>query len=419
MKLLRLLLIILAFSAAAYSQPWVGTIDPTRAIDWSQAGTTIPARSVICATLNPGATSAQINSAIASCPSNQVVYLNPGTYTLSEGIDLSQNSNVTVRGAGANKTFLVFTGSVPGTCNGISSDVCIAGSNAPGTVADWTAGYAARTTSITLSTSTGITAGSTLLNLDQLDETTDTGNIWNCLATGVCANEGSSGLARDDNRSQQQQVMVTACSPSCNNAGPTIVTISPGVYLPNWRASQSPQAWWEPSTLTQDGIEDVSLDHTISAGSDGVFSGIFIQDCYKCWVKGVRSLYSGRNHVWLYQSSHSVVRDSYFYQSVSHSSESYGVEIAPYSSDNLVENNIFDSVTDSNPSSTAGGAGNVAGYNFTVQTLFTNAPGWFQASDYEHASGSGFWLREGNQATGFTADGIHGTHQLTTMFRNY
>jgi hypothetical protein len=161
------------------------------------------------------------------------------------------------------------------------------------------------------------------------------------------------------------------------------------------------------------------MDHTTAATSVGTFSGIFIGDCYKCWVKGVRSLYSGRDHVWIYQSSHIVVRDSYFYQSVTHSSVSYGVEIGPYSSDNLVENNIFDSDTDSNPSSTAGGAGNVAGYNFTVQTLFTNSPGWFQASDYEHSSGAGLWLREGNQAVGFTADGIHGTHALTTMFRNY
>src|ERR1051326_1052900 len=137
MKLLRLLLIILAFSAAAYSQPWVGTIDPTRAIDWSQAGTTIPARSVICSTLNPGATSAQISSAIASCPDNQVVFLNAGTYTLSAGIDFSHNSNVTVRGAGANKTFLVFAGT--SGCNGIPTDVCMVGSNnsidSPGTLA--------------------------------------------------------------------------------------------------------------------------------------------------------------------------------------------------------------------------------------------------------------------------------------------
>ena len=62
-------------------------IAASRRIDWSQAGVPggIPNRSTICATLNPGATAAQINSAIAAC-SNGVVYLNAGTYNLSAGI---------------------------------------------------------------------------------------------------------------------------------------------------------------------------------------------------------------------------------------------------------------------------------------------------------------------------------------------
>src|SRR6266550_3001396 len=71
-------------------------LDPSRRIDWSQAGVAlgIPNRTTICATLNPGATAAQINSAIASCPSGQVVKLNAGVYNLSSGIDFSAHSNV-------------------------------------------------------------------------------------------------------------------------------------------------------------------------------------------------------------------------------------------------------------------------------------------------------------------------------------
>jgi hypothetical protein len=63
--------------ALAASSSWTGIIDPARATDWSTAGVTgdIPNRTTICATLNPGATAAQINSAIASCPSGQVVQL--------------------------------------------------------------------------------------------------------------------------------------------------------------------------------------------------------------------------------------------------------------------------------------------------------------------------------------------------------
>src|ERR1051326_1280550 len=75
-------------------------ISNARRIDWTQAGITggIPYRKTICATLSPGATFTQINSAIAAC-NNGVVFLNPGTYTLAGGIVFNNKSNVTLRGA--------------------------------------------------------------------------------------------------------------------------------------------------------------------------------------------------------------------------------------------------------------------------------------------------------------------------------
>ena len=99
-----------ALPPVAQAAPWSGILDPSRAIDWSQAGVTagIPDRTTICATLNPGATAAQINSAIANCPSGQVVKLNAGTYNLISGI--SMKSNVTLRGSGADVTKLNFSG---------------------------------------------------------------------------------------------------------------------------------------------------------------------------------------------------------------------------------------------------------------------------------------------------------------------
>ena len=95
------------------------------------------------------------------------------------------------------------------------------------------------------------------------------------------------------------------------------------------------------------------------------------------------------------------------------------MEVSPASSDNLIENNIFEKVTDSTPNQNGGAAGNVIGYNYTVSTRYTAASGWFQASDYEHASGNDFWLREGNQGLGFVSDNVHGTHHFTTLFRNF
>src|SRR3989442_10135875 len=117
--------ILLSLSLCSYAQLWSGILDTSRAIDWNQAGVIggIPNRTSICATLNPGATAAQINSAIASCPSGQVVFLNAGTYNLNTGLMFNGKSNVTLRGAGPDKTFLVFSGSTG--CLVGATDICI------------------------------------------------------------------------------------------------------------------------------------------------------------------------------------------------------------------------------------------------------------------------------------------------------
>ena len=104
----------------------------------------------------------QINSAIAACPSDQVVKLNAGTYTLSDSVMFDNKSGVTLRGAGADQTKLKFTNSNPSqSCFGPPSNICFKNgelnySAAPTHSANWTAGYAKGATSITLSSSSGV-----------------------------------------------------------------------------------------------------------------------------------------------------------------------------------------------------------------------------------------------------------------------
>jgi hypothetical protein len=231
-------------------------IDASRRIDWSQAGINggIPHRTTICTTLHPGATAAQINSAIAAC-ANGVVYLTAGTYTLAGGIDFAGRSNVTLRGAGPDQTFLVFTGSV--SCFGLGADVCVRNtdlsySQGPAHTANWTAGYAPGTTTITLSSTSGLQVGS-LLILDQLNDATDTGGVFVCSTLNVCADEGPGGAGRSA-REQSQIARVTAISG-------TTVTIAPGLYMPNWRASQSPVRGGGPPRSRWMGSESDARSH--------------------------------------------------------------------------------------------------------------------------------------------------------------
>jgi hypothetical protein len=408
-RTLFVLLVLLCLPTCAGAQPWNGILDASRAADWSNAGIPggIPNRTTICATLHPGATAAQINAAIAACPANQVVFLNAGTYNLAAGIDFANRSNVTLRGAGPDQTFLNFTGGVG--CHGLQADICIGNAETnwqggPIHIANWTAGYGKGATQITLSSTTGIKPGSTLLVLDQLNDASDTGTIFVCEARNLCAKEGPSGNGRT-NRTQQQLVLATAVS------GNT-VTISPGLYMPNWRAGQSPGAWWGDTVITNVGLEDLSLDHTNSLGLQGV--GMF--NAYRSWIRNVRSITPNRNHVWLSIAARIVVRDSYFYGTQNARSQSYGVE-AFISSDVLVENNIFQHIVSPNMMNGSAG-GSVYAHNFATDMAYIPAT-WMQPAHMLHSGGVDMVLFEGNQSNQFEGDDIHGTHHFVTVFRNH
>src|SRR5436309_10604479 len=243
----------------AAGEPWSGILDASRAIDWSHAGIPggIPNRTTICASLDPGSTAAEIEAAIAACPADQVVFLTAGTFALSAGINMK--SDVTLRGAGANRTKLVFTGTTQ--CDRGPPPypvICIKGSfNWAGGVensADWTAGYAKGTTVITLSNTANLRAGENFLILDQVDDATDSGDIYNCGVANGCVSQGSDGMrtAPGGYRNQRQVVKVTGI------AGDQ-VTITPGLYMPNCRASQAPQAWCPTKVMRRAGIENMTI----------------------------------------------------------------------------------------------------------------------------------------------------------------
>src|SRR5204862_4361752 len=103
------MLLLVGIPSLAHAQRWAGIIDRSRAVDWSAGNQGvaggIPNRTTICATLNPGATAAQINAAIAACHANQAVFLNART-DHTTGLTLGSKNHVTHRGAGPARTIL-------------------------------------------------------------------------------------------------------------------------------------------------------------------------------------------------------------------------------------------------------------------------------------------------------------------------
>jgi hypothetical protein len=491
------LILLLSFvpAVAHAQQASSGIIASNRAVDWTQAGVPggIPNRTHICTTIAPygssasPASAAPITAAIGACSSagGGVVLLGAGTFYLSDDIAFSSfpnyYSNVTLRGQGANATFIVSSSGFVGCSGGWTNiDMCgsqnYAGPGGPQNVCDFTGTngvtgtYTQGATTITLNncgttipaSGGGPTLGKVII-LDQLDETSDTGTIWNCTVDAVCAyanqgggarvngpcgswqgtwnsatsytvgqgvkyTDGNSYIATANNtnsapayqattpwytcfRSQQQTVKITSISGS--GSGPFTIGLSTPLYMPNWRTSQLPQAWFAATQLSGDGIEDFSIDATNSTSS----TTIQMNGCIGCWLEGIRSIDAGRSHVAMGLGMYDEVRDSYFYLNRSSGSVSYGVELGDQAN-SKVENNIFQQVTDSTPSCTAACEANVLAYNFDINNQYWS-PGWFQAGFYQHSAGDVFNLWEGNIGLGYNADPVHGTHHFETLFRNY
>src|SRR5277367_1684971 len=109
--------LLLLCSGASFGQAWSGILAPSRAIDWSNTG--IPGgipdggwsncATTACNTAYSSPTAANINSACASAPSDTVVRIPAGTYTLSASIACNTN-HVVLRGAGPTQTTVILNG---------------------------------------------------------------------------------------------------------------------------------------------------------------------------------------------------------------------------------------------------------------------------------------------------------------------
>ncbi len=414
----------------------------SRTIDWGKnAGVPdgIPHRTNNCKTLNAGVSAAQINAEIIACSNlgGGVVFLSAGTYNLSSAIDFTGAQNVTLRGAGAMATKLIFTGSGIG-CGQGSAAIAIANCNARYFAyngvghTNWTGGYGRGETKITVANADNISEEQIIV-LDQMQDVTDNGGAvvtsckagsarlcgtwqtsnddpdtgdWAAWGRGPCTTTCNSSELGD--RIQMQVVKVKAKS------GNTL-TISPGLYMTNWRAEASPQVWYygNLSTLSyMNGLEALTVD--TRGGS--MNASVTLYAAYGSWVKGIRTIGASTQseHLYAVQTSRCEFRDNYLYGTSTGSVVNYAI-VPLQSSDLLVINNITQRMAGAFATSTH--SGTVFAYNYSVDSTSSSAS-WMQHS-YQNHGPDNYVLAEGNDFNGHLADNLHGSAPYLTDVRNY
>jgi len=409
---LLMILLLLGFASTSFAQNSVispgkpkvnpkgvppvqsSALNSTRIIDWSNTGIgQIPPRSAVCASLTASATLAQINSALTSCPSGQSVKLAAGTYTIPGTINVP--SNVTLRGAGADQTILKATGTSSGAViqmgsGGVNySPINISVSPSKGD------------TSLTLATTSGVSAGTYLV----VTEANDSTFVTPAGSEGTCS-WCDGGWTKTATYARGQIVEVTSV------AGQK-VSITPALYS---SYTHSPQVIPFTMAAKYAGVEDLQ----VYATNSGYAANFQMNRCAYCWVKGVESNYADGDHVEIYWGYRDEVRSSYFSNAFRHLPGTYDsdIQVALKTSATLIENNIVDR-THISVMLEWGAAGNVVAYNYTNGEFDNSSTNVVIGGINFHGAHPQFNLLEGNVITDIYEDSIWGSNSHTTSYRNW
>ena len=423
-------ILLLSLSLCAHAQLWSGVLQPTRATDWTHAGfpgSALPSSSwtqcgsTIAAYTGSAST---INSALASCGTNQYVLLGPGTFTITSGqVSFPARGHVALRGSGANSTFITIASGAGGGCQVASALICIQSSDQPyfneppPTVYAIQSGYSQGSTSLTLSGTGSINpANPTILFIEQCETGLTAGSVTSpCSGTEtdngqlfICSvsYSGGSGCSIDGPGNQNTGRGQFEATVATGVSGNT-VTIADPIKYPNYHAAQMPRVWIQ-QPIVDVGVEDIAFDDS----SGAVASPVSFFGSYIWWVSGCKFTNWGGWAVETFQTLHGVVKDSYFYHSTG--SDSYGIRFEG-GSYNIVQNNIitqvFAPVVFDGPSS-----GDVVGYNFIINDNYQSD--FLRGSVFEHDV-NGYELYEGNAMDNQWNDGDHGTANMITRYRNF
>jgi len=326
-----------------------------------------------------------IRNAISACPIGQVVYLPAGTYKTTGTITV--NKGIVVRGNGPSQTKILYTG---------SSDAVIFSNNGyKGSYVSITSGYTKDSTTLTLSSVSGLVVND-IIYVTQNDD-------------GTLVNPGGCSWCGPDEGNHCMGQIVRIISINGNT-----ITIDRPMYY-TFSSSLNPVISKYTSVLKNAGIEDIEIERTTS--NEG--TSVWFDFAYNCWARNIEIHKSGRYHFLLSFSAACTIRDSYFHDAVSSygSDHAYAIFSRFSTSDNLIENNIVNHTRHA-AAFEGGGAGTVIGYNYFLNPYDGDYSTTSQDMSY-HGAHPYMVLWEGNIGYQVAPDNTWGSSSHSTYFRNH
>ncbi len=365
----------------------------SRRTDWTYTGVPggIPNRTSIFATFSPGATAAQITTALQSAGPEQVVFLNAGTYSsasLSGSISLETLKNVSLRGAGMGQTILQGASIiVKASGGGVTDNRAITGAVKGGFTC-------------TVASTTNLGPG-VMIEIDRDNDPTL------IPSTFTPSNNGTAG---GGTRTMTQVNMIT------NVTGNTVTVRNP--WFADFSAGNPKIKFIYTTTgggapIVRVGVENLTLDHTGQAAT----TNLWYAD--SCWFQGVESHGGTGYHLVFLGNVNFEARRCYFHDGSSGPNNAgfnffgnfnFGSGNSHWKVEDCIFNNLFPCI-EVNNSSSAGYVGYcyVPGSNTGVSYTFDDC----------HAPLNCFNLYEGNDTDTLGADNYFGGSVMGNYCRNY
>ncbi len=383
---MRTTLALLLFATAAHGQ-----IASSNRIDWS-AGVTvgvlggIPLRETVFTNLDTAASSASISAAIQACPSNQVVQLTNGTFTLTNYITFGGRDGVTLRGHPSG-TVLAMTNAGVGLMVLMAGTAGDAGQTTLGVGVPLTSGYTKGSTSVVAASTAGLSQHQSMI-LTQDDDTNFVIRASGSLTNGAL----------------RQRVVIQSVD------GSNVVFWPPLVWT--FESALNPRLYAAGDQIERSGIESIEF----LPGPESVSVLAYLNNARECWFAGNRCTNFPAAGIELNWTTLCEVRSNYIF-GTSSTSDGYGIKVNSDTSSALVEDNILGDCYHSIIASQHSGC--VFAYNFSTNNWVDNGfAGMTRSYNANHGPHPIMSLWEGNVGNGFENDGYHGSGSHQTVFRN-